>query len=125
MTAASDGAGSKVWLFVPSGTMPVTATWSPATFCTMFVIGETVVTTCRRPSSAASDPPLDEHPATRAATQPDARASRRTRGSAMRMPFTLPPYCKALQKRQEASAGVGKNGAGPEHLPAQKRGVSR
>ena len=24
MTAASEGAGSKVWLFVPSGTMPVT-----------------------------------------------------------------------------------------------------
>ena len=42
---ASDGAGSNVWLFVPSGTMPVTVTSSPPMFWTMFVIGDTVVTT--------------------------------------------------------------------------------
>ena len=45
ITAASEGAGSNVWLFVPSGTIPVTETRSPPMFWTMFVIGETVVTT--------------------------------------------------------------------------------
>ncbi len=46
--AASLGAGSNVWLFTPSGTMPVIETAGPPTFCTMFVIGETVVTTRSR-----------------------------------------------------------------------------
>ena len=54
IACASDGAGSNVWLFVPSGTIPVTSTRSPATFWTMFVIGETVVTTWRGPSSFAA-----------------------------------------------------------------------
>ncbi len=55
-TAASDGAGSNVWLFVPSGTMPVIRIRSPPTFWTMFVIGATVVTTRSRPSSALAPP---------------------------------------------------------------------
>ena len=57
ITAASEGAGSNVWLFVPSGTIPVTETRSPPTFWTMFVIGDTVVTTW-----TPSPPPFDvEH----------------------------------------------------------------
>ncbi len=44
-TLASDGTGSKVWEFVPSGTMPVMATLSPPMLATIEVIGATVVTT--------------------------------------------------------------------------------
>ena len=44
-TLASEGTGSKVCEFVPSGTMPVMATRSPPMLATMDVIGATVVTT--------------------------------------------------------------------------------
>jgi hypothetical protein len=45
--------GSKVWLLVPSGTMPVISAASPATFATIEVMGATVVTMRRRPSPAS------------------------------------------------------------------------
>ena len=63
ITAASEGAGSNVWLFVPSGTMPVTCTRSPPMFCTMFVTGETVVATWTRFGSASVPPRDDEQAA--------------------------------------------------------------
>jgi hypothetical protein len=75
---ASEGAGSNVWLFVPSGTIPVIATRSPATFSTMLVIGETVVTTWSLPSS----PGVVPHP-TSAAIAAMAASRRR---SAMQSP---------------------------------------
>src|SRR3954454_15519693 len=54
-TLATLGAGSKVWLLVPSGTMPVTSAASPTTWLTMLVIGTTVVTTWRRPAVVAPE----------------------------------------------------------------------
>src|SRR5919106_573534 len=56
ITRASAGAGSKVWPLVPSGTIPVISTCRPPTFWAMLVMGETVVTTFRRPSSEAPAP---------------------------------------------------------------------
>src|SRR6476469_6643653 len=60
-TLAALGGGSKVWLLVPSGTMPTSLTLSPATLLTMLVIGETVVTTTLRPSFAAPGTPEAPH----------------------------------------------------------------
>ncbi len=47
MTSAADGGGSKVWEFVPSGTMPTISARSPMMFAAIEVIGATVVTTWR------------------------------------------------------------------------------
>jgi len=52
--AATDGAGSKVCEFVPSGTMPRISTQSPPTREVIEVIGETVVATRMRSSPAVS-----------------------------------------------------------------------
>jgi hypothetical protein len=78
ITAASDGAGSNVWLFVPSGTMPTMRTCAPATFSTMFVIGDTVVTTFRRVSDArsAAGGPSSPHAASPSAIVARARKPR-------------------------------------------------
>ena len=53
--AATEGSGSKVWLFVPSGTMPSMRTRSPPMLAAMDVIGETVVAT-RSPSVEGEGP---------------------------------------------------------------------
>ncbi len=74
-TSAADGGGSKVWLFTPSGTMPVTVALSPAMFATIDVIGATVVTTLRALSVEADG--LLAPQAVR--SSPPARASGRTR----------------------------------------------
>ena len=75
ITAASEGAGSNVWLFVPSGTMPTIRTCGPPTFSTMFVIGpqaeegqrEAVARTRSQRDQAAADGAL-AHLADAAAT---------------------------------------------------------
>ena len=51
-TLASDGTGSNVCEFVPSGTMPVMATLSPPMLAAIDVIGATVVTTFTLPAAA-------------------------------------------------------------------------
>ena len=67
--AATDGSGSKVWLLVPSGTMPSMRTRSPPMLAAIDVIGETVVAT-RRPSDALGEPLVAEvEQAESAATQ--------------------------------------------------------
>ena len=63
-TSAALGFGSKVWLSLPSGTIPVTVARSPTTLETMLVIGATVVTMTGLPSVAVSDPPLQAEAAT-------------------------------------------------------------
>jgi len=59
---ASDGAGSKVWLFVPSGTTPARLIRVPPTFRVIELIGATVVTTFSSPLpvSNESDQPSDD-----------------------------------------------------------------
>ncbi len=104
--AASLGAGSKVWLFAPSGTMPVIETAGPPTFCTMFVIGETVVTTWSRPSSPAGA--AVPHAVTRR-TGATHHAARRTCGCVdgrRRMVDRLPASCKMLQQRAPAATAA-------------------
>src|SRR5215208_7065419 len=101
ITAASEGAGSNVWLFVPSGTIPVTQTWSPPMFCTLFVIGDTVVTALSAHESLAESAPV--------AVQADAvnARARHTRNARRNgYPRTrwltgamLPSYCNMLQLR--------------------------
>ena len=59
ISRATEGAGSNVCEFVPSGTIATTDTRSPPTFSMMFRIGDTVVTTRTvvSPSSVLSPPP--------------------------------------------------------------------
>ena len=78
-SSATLGGGSKVWEFVPSGTMPVIATRSPPMFATMLVIGATVVATASLPEPSASRSPA--HPASSAvpaSTAPNAARICRT-----------------------------------------------
>jgi hypothetical protein len=62
MITASDGAGSNVWLFVPSGTTPAKLIRVPPTFRAIELIGATVVTMFMSPLyvSNESDHPSDE-----------------------------------------------------------------
>ena len=50
---ATDGAGSYVWEFRPSGMMPSNLIRVPPIFSTRLVMGDTVVTTLNRPSDSA------------------------------------------------------------------------
>ncbi len=78
--SASDGRGSKVWEFVPSGTMPVMSARSPITAAAMEVIGATVVTTESRaePSApAGSSVTSSPHPAPTSARAAARAATRR------------------------------------------------
>jgi hypothetical protein len=62
--AAALGGGSKVWLLVPSGTIPVTCARSPTMLEVIEVIGETVVAIRSLPSpSPPPGAPLPAHPA--------------------------------------------------------------
>ena len=53
-SSATCGAGSKVWLLVPSGTMPSMSTLSPPMLAAIEVIGATVVATLSWPSLLSS-----------------------------------------------------------------------
>ena len=73
MTLATEGAGSKVWEFTPSGTIPSRRILGPPMFSTKLVIGEMVDTT--RSMSALRDwesslsPELEQATRARAATK--------------------------------------------------------
>ena len=87
---ATLGSGSKVWLLVPSGTMPRTSTRSPPMLAAIEVMGETVVATSSfspfpSPVAEPSDWP---HPArTRPIVRPSATI--RMRGSSLGRPQWL------------------------------------
>ena len=69
ISLATEGAGSKVCEFTPSGTMPSSRIRVPPTFSTRLVIGETVVTTFSIPSSSLGSlpaPPSSDEQAMRA-----------------------------------------------------------
>ena len=93
---ASDGAGSKVWELVPSGTIPVRSIVVPPMFWAMFVIGETVVTTLSRPSSGEV-PTSGEHAvATTSAADTAARTDLRIAPPGLPDPLASASFCKSL-----------------------------
>jgi hypothetical protein len=104
--SATRGAGSNVWLFVPSGTMPSTSARPPATAAAMLVIGATEVATSSRPFAVPSAVP---HPVMTAAAMlmiasPAAdRAARAVIIFGKVLPSTC--YCKDLAITRQVVAG--------------------
>ena len=92
-SSATRGSGSKVWLFVPSGTIPSICTLSPPMLAAIDVIGETVVATSGR--SSAASPVADDEPDEQAVRASSAAAA--VPAIMRRIVETLsssPPFCK-------------------------------
>ena len=92
-SSATWGAGSKVWLLVPSGTMPSTSTRSPPMLAAIEVIGATVVATFNAPVLSGSSEHAERATMAVSATTADRTAGEVCRRGRFMLTTLLQPLC--------------------------------